>query len=185
MQNLHRNLAGNIRTLREARALSQQRMAELSGIPRPTWASLESGTANPTLTVLSKAASALGVTIEELIGEPRAQVQHIPAAKVQTRRRQGALVRPLVPEALSGIEGSRLELGPSGTMIGVPHTAGTREYLTCERGRIELTAGGEHWLLETGDMLVFRGDQPHTYRNPDSRRISIGISVVCFATRSD
>lgn len=46
------NLAGNIRKLREERGLSQQRMADLSGMPRPTWASLESGSANPTLAVL-------------------------------------------------------------------------------------------------------------------------------------
>ena len=41
------NLAANARRLREARGLSQQQMAQLSGIPRPTWASLEAGDANP------------------------------------------------------------------------------------------------------------------------------------------
>ena len=184
MQELHRNLAANVRKLREAHGLSQQRMAELSGIPRPTWASLESGTANPTLSVLSKAASALQVSIEELVGAPRTDVQHVRAAEVRVRRRQGALIRPLVPETLNGLETSRLELVPSGTMVGIPHTPGTREYLTCERGRIELIAGGEHWLLEAGDMLVFRGDQRHTYRNPDGRRTAVAISVVCFAARS-
>ncbi len=67
MDGLQKNLADNIRRLREAHGLSQQRMAELSGIPRPTWASLESGAANPTLVVLSKAAVALQVSIEELV----------------------------------------------------------------------------------------------------------------------
>jgi hypothetical protein len=36
-------------------------------------------------------------------------------------------------------------------------------------------------LLNEGDMLVFRGDQRHSYLNPDKHRISISISVVCFA----
>ena len=66
-------------------------------------------------------------------------------------------------------------------MAGIPHTAGTREYLTCERGRIELVASGERWELGRGDALVFRGDQRHSYRNLDGRRPAIGISVVCFA----
>lgn len=66
-------------------------------------------------------------------------------------------------------------------MVGIPHTTGTREYLTCERGQVELVAGGEHHLLKEGDMLVFRGDQRHSYFNPDKRRKSISISVVCFA----
>ena len=182
MDDLRRNLADNIRRLREAHKMSQQRMADLSGLPRPTWASLESGAANPTLNVLSKAAQALRVSIEELVGAPRNEIKHIPAADVKQRRRQDACIRPLVPEALSGLEFSRMEIDPGGRMVGVPHTLGTREYLTCERGHIELIVAGDHWSLETGDMLVFRGDQRHSYRNPDTHRNAVGISVVCFAT---
>ena len=180
MQDLHRNLADNIRKLREARGLSQQRMAELSKIPRPTWASLESGTANPTLAVLSKAATALQVSIEELVGAPRAEVRRVRASEVREKRRQGAYIRPLILEPISGLEISRFELEPNGRMVGVPHTPGTREYLTCERGRIELIVAGDHWELEEGDMLVFRGDQRHSYLNPD-RKAAVAVSVVCFA----
>ena len=176
-----RNLASNIRRLREARSMSQQRMAELSGLPRPTWASLESGAANPTLGVLSKAAQALQVSIEELIGLPRNDIEHIRAADVRERRRQDARIRPLVPDALPGLEFSRMEIAPGGRMVGVPHTPGTREYLTCERGRVELVVAGQHWRLDTGDMLVFRGDQRHSYLNPDKRETSVAVSVVCFA----
>ena len=183
MDGLQKNLADNIRRLREAHGLSQQRMAELSGIPRPTWASLESGAANPTLVVLSKAAVALQVSIEELVGAPRTEIQHFRAADIRERRRQGVTVRPLIPEAIAGLEISRMQLDPGGRMIGVPHTNGTREYLTCERGRIELIVSGEHWVLETGDMIVFRGDQRHSYHNPDPEHSSVGIAVVCFAGR--
>jgi len=183
MDRLQKNLADNIRRLREAHGLSQQRMAELSGIPRPTWASLESGAANPTLAVLSKAAIALQVSIEELVGSPRTEIQHFRAADIRERKRQGANVRPLVPEAITGLEITRMQLDPGGRMVGVPHTTGTREYLTCERGRIELIVGGEHWTLETGDMIVFRGDQRHSYHNPENGRESVGIAVVCFSGR--
>ncbi len=175
------NLADNIRRLRAARQLSQQQLADLSGIPRPTWASLETGAANPTLSVLNKAASALNVSIEELIGPPRSEFEFSPADIVRQRKRQGATVRPLVPEAISGLEISRTELQPGGSMIGTPHKTGTREYLTCERGKVELVAAGQHHLLNEGDMLVFRGDQRHSYINPDKRRISVSVSVVCFA----
>ena len=181
MADINRNLADNIRRLREARNMSQQQMANLSGIPRPTWASLETGSANPTLAVLSRAASALNVSIEELIGAARSEFEFIPAIDVQERKRQGARLRPLVPDPLPGIEILRMQLTPGGRMVGVPHTLGTREYLTCERGTIELIAGGGHYKLEEGDMLVFRGDQRHSYRNPDLRRIAVAMSVVCFA----
>lgn len=182
MDDLNRNLADNIKRLREAHNMSQQRMAELSGLPRPTWASLESGAANPTLNVLSKAAQALQVSIEELVGAPRNEVQLIEAADVKERRRQDARLRPLVPDTLPGLEFSRMEIAPGGRMVGVPHTQGTREYLTCEQGSIELIVAGAHWQLAAGDMLVFRGDQRHTYKNTDQRRKAVAISVVCFAS---
>jgi transcriptional regulator with XRE-family HTH domain len=175
------NLAANVRRLREARGLSQQQMAGLSGIPRPTWASLETGAANPTLAVLSRAAAALQVSIEELIGPPRTAARLFSAADVRTRKRGGARLRPLLPEAIRGLEISRLELEPGGHLNGIPHTPGTREYLICESGRIELVASGERWQLAPGDALVFRGDQRHVYRNLDGARPAIAISVVCFA----
>ena len=181
MRDIRRNLAGNIRRLRESHNMSQRQIADLSGIPRPTWASLETGAANPTLVVLSKAAGALNVSIEELIGTPRSEIEFIPADKLRVRKRQGARLRPLAPEALPGLEISRMELVPGGRMVGVPHTQGTREYLTCESGKVELIAGGQHYALGEGDMLIFRGDQRHSYLNPDQRRSAFAVSVVCFA----
>jgi transcriptional regulator with XRE-family HTH domain len=184
VDDLRANLAGNVRRLREARGLSQQRMARLSGIPRPTWASLESGGANPTLAVLSRAAAALQVSIEELVGPPRTAARLFRAAEVRERRRQGGILRPLLPEAIPGLDISRMEIAPGGHVVGVPHTPGTREYLTCERGRIRLVASGERWELAPGDALVFRGDQRHSYHNPDPRRPALAITVVCFAPLS-
>jgi transcriptional regulator with XRE-family HTH domain len=181
MDDLRANLASNVKRLREARGVSQQRMAQLSGIPRPTWASLESGSANPTLAVLSRAAGALQVSIEELVGPPRTAARLFRAAEVKERKRQGARLRPLVPEAIPGLDIARMELAPGGSMVGIPHTPGTREYLTCERGRIELVASGESWSLRAGDALVFRGDQRHSYRNPDGRAAAVAVTVVCFA----
>ena len=58
-------LGANVRALREARGLTQARIAELAGVPRPTWATLESGAANPTLAVMMKVANALQVRLEE------------------------------------------------------------------------------------------------------------------------
>jgi len=178
------HLARNLRRLREERGLSQQQMSHLAGIPRPTWASLESGGANPTLSVLSKTASALQVSIEELIGPPRTACQLFPAAEATVKKRGAARVRPLVPESIPGLDIVRMEIAPGGSMVGTPHTAGTREYLTCERGTVELAVAGEVHRLTPGDALVFRGDQRHTYRNP-GRSSVVAVSVVAFAPVSD
>ena len=65
-------------------------------------------------------------------------------------------------------------------MAGVPHTQGTREYLTCERGAVELSVAGQTYALAPGELLVFPGDQKHGYRNP-TREVSVAFSAVVFA----
>ncbi len=174
------NLGRNIATLREARGQSQQQIARVAGIPRATWANLESGAANPTLAVLIKVAHALQVRLEELIEPPRRTGRLYRAGALPSRTRGPVSVRKLLPETIAGLEIERMELPPRASMAGVPHTAGTREYLTCERGQIELSAGGESYALEPGDVVVFRGDQKHGYRNPGATT-TIAYSVVAFA----
>ena len=174
------NLGRNIRKLREARGLTQQQMAKASGVPRPTWANLESGTANPTLAVLVKVANALQIRVEELIGPPKASAKFYTADSLPVRRRGKVVVRKLLPEAIPGLEIERMEFPPGSQMNGVPHTPGTREYLTCESGEVELSAAGSKWRLAPGELVVFRGDQKHGYRNV-SRSRTIAYSVVAFA----
>lgn len=184
MPDVRAHLAANLRKLREARGLSQQRIAELAGVPRPTWASLESGSGNPTLAVLVRVAFALRVSIEELLAPPRTEARLFRRGELRERRRGGARLRPLLPEPVPGLQISRLELDPRAHLRRVPHTPGTREYLCCERGAVEVTASGERWRLAAGEVLAFRGDQPHVYANPDARRTAVALTVVCLAPRS-
>jgi transcriptional regulator with XRE-family HTH domain len=174
------HLGRNLQALREARNLTQHQLAQLAGLPRATWANLESGAANPTLAVLVRAAQALQVRLEELIEPPRRIGRLYKAASLPSRSRGSITIRKLLPETIAGLEIERMELPPSSSMAGVPHTAGTREYLTCERGRIELSAGGETFTLDPGDVVVFRGDQRHGYRNVGGTA-AIAYSVIAFA----
>ena len=174
------NLGRNIQQLRQARGLSQQQIARVAGIPRATWANLESGVANPTLAVLVAVAQALQVRLEELIEPPRRIGRIYPAASLPTRTRGEVKVRKLLPETIAGLEIERMEFPAGASMTGVPHTPGTREYLTCERGQVELGAGGERFSLGPGDVVVFRGDQKHGYRNPGST-LAVAYSVIAFA----
>ncbi|PRQ03781.1 helix-turn-helix domain-containing protein [Enhygromyxa salina] len=178
------NLAENIRSLRDGRGLSQGQLAKAAGIPRPTWTNLESGSANPTLAVLLKVAAALHVRLEELLAPPRGIGKIYKASELTVRRRGKVTVRKLLPEVLRGLDIERFELAVGATMIGVPHTAGTREYLTCERGSVELSVRGRSFTLEAGDVVVFAGDQQHGYRNV-GRGLAVAHSVVTFAPRSD
>jgi quercetin dioxygenase-like cupin family protein len=155
-------------------------MAKLSGIPRATWGHLESGAANPTLIVLDKVATALSVPIEELTAAPRSSGRLYARDALAARRQGDGLVRKLLPDPIPGMLIDRMEIPPGGRISGVPHMPGTREYLTCEAGEITLAAGGDKWRLQPGDVVVFKGDQRHSYASTGSRT-AVGYSVVVLA----
>ena len=118
------HLGRNIQTLREARGRTQEQIARMAGIPRATWANLESGAANPTLAVLIKVAAALQVRLEELIEPPRRTGRLYRAAELPTREKCSVTVRKLLPESIAGLEIERMELPPRAAMGGRAAQAG-------------------------------------------------------------
>jgi transcriptional regulator with XRE-family HTH domain len=64
----NQNLANNIKKLREAKGLSQEKLARLADVANNTLIKMESGeNQNPTLDTLKKVAKALGVSVDDLI----------------------------------------------------------------------------------------------------------------------
>jgi transcriptional regulator with XRE-family HTH domain len=62
------NLANNIKKLREAKGLSQEKLARLADVANNTLIKMESGeNQNPTLDTLKKVAKALVVSVDDLI----------------------------------------------------------------------------------------------------------------------
>ncbi len=181
---ISRNLAQNIRQLRQARNLTQEQLARLSEVPRPTWSNLESGAANPTIAVLARVAAALQVPVEELISPPKAQARLYPADSIPRKQRGGVLIRKLLPDYLQGLELDRMELPPGSNMTGVPHRLGTREYLACESGNVVLMVSGEKYELSPGDVVVFRGDQKHSYSNRGTKT-AVAYSAIVLGQGTD
>ena len=179
-------LAENLRFLRQRRTLTQAKLAKLCGVPRSTVAQLETGSGNPTLSVLARIAMALQLTIEEILSPPTAGCRVFPKGSLpaRARGRDGlALVQRILPDPIPGMEIDRIELKPGARMTGIPHRPGTREYLACERGAIVLWTSGSRHAVASGDVAAFNGDQPHSYHNEGSQT-AIGFSVVTLAPLS-
>jgi transcriptional regulator with XRE-family HTH domain len=66
-EGVQRRVGVRVRELRAGRGLTQLRLAERSGISRPSVANVEAGRQNVSLRQLCALASALGVTVEELL----------------------------------------------------------------------------------------------------------------------
>lgn len=175
-----KNLSVNLKTIREARNLTQQKLADLAKVPRATLSNMESGEANPTLNALAGIAAALQVSIEELIGTPKEEVRHFKVTDLPMKNRGDIEIRKIVPDPLPAIDIERMQLKPGARMAGIPHRSGTREYLTCEKGTIVLNTNGETYELTEGDVVVFRGDQRHSYQNP-GRSVAVGYSILILS----
>ena len=64
----NQNLSKNIKRLREAKGLSQEKLARLADVANNTLIKMETGeNKNPTLETLKKVAQALGVSVDNLI----------------------------------------------------------------------------------------------------------------------
>jgi len=176
------HLARNLANLRHARSLTQDALAKAAAVPRSTVANLESGTGNPSLTVLVKVAHALGVPIDELLASPRGQVRHWPASEVATRTKgRGVRIRVLVPEPMPDGMIEVMDFEPGAVMGGTPHLPGTREYFTCLQGRVILMVAGDRYELSAGDVLAFPGNLPHSYQNAEALETARGVSLVVLA----
>lgn len=178
LNEISKNLALNVMTLRKKRSLTQARLAEIAGATRASVALIESGTSNPTMEVLLKLSRALQVSFDELMSSPRADCSLIPADKVPSGKpKKGLTVRKILPEneGPAHIDDMILEQGAG--FAGTPHVEGTREFFTCIEGQFTIAVMGEVFLVKKGDVFNFPGDLPHSYKN-SGRGEARGFSVV-------
>lgn len=66
---VRRRAAQNVKRLRREKAISQEELAERSGLHRTYISGIERAVRNPTLTVMDKLAAGLGVALASLVGE--------------------------------------------------------------------------------------------------------------------
>ncbi|MBF0095854.1 MAG: helix-turn-helix transcriptional regulator [Magnetococcales bacterium] len=163
------NLVGmRIRALRGQRKKTQQQLADLAGIPRATLASVERDDANPSLAVVFKIATALGMTIDELVESEQRRIQHVAVEKMRRSSSGDGLYQAITVSPPGSFHFNQLafRLSGQGVYPGVPHPPGSEEYLHVLAGEVELEVAGEHLLVRTGETAAFRGNVRHSYRNP-------------------
>tara|TARA_Y100001970_G_C14037650_1_gene751963 strand:- start:26 stop:586 length:561 start_codon:yes stop_codon:yes gene_type:complete len=176
------NLAQNLLLLRKKRKFTQEKLSSIAQIPRSTLTHMESGSGNPSLQNLVKVAHALSITLEELLAPPKSECQLIKEKDLpQIKRAKGeAIIYKLLVSPLPGTEIDKMELAPGTSIKGIPHIQGTKEYFSCFQGRFNLKISGETYHLNKGDVLIFPGDQNHSYINGGSG-VAIGFSVVSLS----
>ncbi len=166
---LGRRVAENLRQKRKVRGLSLDELAQASGVSRAALSQIETMKSNPTVGILWKIASGLGVPFNELLGEPGRGARVLRHKDAQVlRSTDGKLEsRPLTPAGASPlVEAYELRLSARSAHASESHAPGTQEIVVVLSGLLRLRVDDEILDLGVGDSVAFRADRPHVYENP-------------------
>lgn len=163
-------VGGNLRRLRVKRGLSLEKLSRLSGVSRAMLGQVELGQSAPTINVLWKISTALGVPFSALIGSKQAggvTVLRGEQAKVLSSHDGSFRSRALFPfDEPRRVEFYELRLAARSEERADAHPPGTVENLVVSSGNVEVEVEGARHPLRAGDAIVFEADSPHVYRNP-------------------
>lgn len=162
-------VGANLRRLRGQRGLSLEKLSKLSGVSRAMLGQIELGQSAPTINVLWKISSALGVPFSGLITARQEGSVHVLRAgqsKLLTSHDGAFASRALFPfDSPRRVEFYQLTLKPGAVEKADAHNPGTMENLVVAQGTVEIEADGRREVLEAGDAIVFEADVPHVYRS--------------------
>ncbi|MFI6598058.1 helix-turn-helix domain-containing protein [Nonomuraea sp. NPDC050536] len=160
-------IANNVRAQRSHRGLTLDALAARSGVSRGMLVQVEQGRTNPSVSTLTRIASALGVTVARLV-----EVSDVPVVRIVDKSDvvtfdQGAVQARLLVGADSPmiLELWDWHLAPGEHHDGDAHPPGTREMLTVLAGELTLTVYGKSHVVRTDDAVLFTADRPHRYAN--------------------
>lgn len=168
-ETLTHGIGQRVKQERRSRTWTLDQLAESSGVSRRMLASIEKGSANPSIGTLLRLSDALGIGLPGLVESATSN-----SARV-TRRGTGAvlwtgegggrgvLVAGTKPPDV--VELWDWTLGPEDQHFSEPHSPGTKELLQVHEGSLAVSAGEQRFVLEPGDALTFLGDVAHSYRN--------------------
>jgi transcriptional regulator with XRE-family HTH domain len=158
--------------LRQQRSLSLDELSRQAGVSKSMLSQIERGQANPTVAVVWRLATALGVPLGDLLGESRPSeplLATVPAhaTPLMTSPDGRCELRILGPIDLAGrFEWYLLAVQPGGSLDSQPHEPGSREHLSVLVGSLEVHAGGEQTRLRAGETARYAVDVPHRIANP-------------------
>ena len=166
---LARRIAHRLKAERAARGLSLDDLAKASGVSRAALSQIETLKSNPSIGVLWKIATGLGLPFSDLLDERPTDGTVLRRGEAQALRSPDGRFesRPLTPAGVTPfVEMYELRLSARARYAAEAHAAGTREIVVVLSGLLKITTGQSVFDLEPGDAIAFVADQPHVYENP-------------------
>ena len=158
---LDTRIAGQLKSLRQARGWSLDELAARSGVSRASLSRLENAEVSPTAAVLGKLCAAFGMTMSRLLREVESDFAPLMSRDAQpvwrdpdtgfTRRQVSPPSQKLAGEAIEGTlpPGARIDYDR-------PPRPGLEHHLLLLEGRLTVTADGRAHALMPGDCLRYQ-----------------------------
>jgi XRE family transcriptional regulator, regulator of sulfur utilization len=163
-------LGKTIKRLRNAYSYSLGDLSEQSGVAKSIISQIEKNETNPTISTLYKLARALNAPIEEMLkgdGGP-ALIEKLGPPGTPLLVSEDGKCRVRITGWIRTVELVQwytFEAEPGGVLESDAHPAGSVENLTMLAGQVEVTAGGERFVLKAGETARYRADLPHRIAN--------------------
>jgi len=162
-------VANTLREERRRRDMSLDQLAQRTGVSRAGLSQIETCKTNPSIGVLWKIASGLGIPFADLIGSSPHAVSVLRRIDAQVLRSTDHKFesRPLMPAAgANQVEVYELRLTARARHESEAHGPGTRELVIVLSGALRMTVGEHSEELGPGDSMLFNANAPHVYENP-------------------
>ena len=164
-------VAKRISALRKARNLTFDALARLAGVSKGTLVQIEQERANPSIATLCRLATALGVSVADLVAPAGLTQSSVHIVKADDTRTLwtgpygGSAVLLAGTKGPDMLEMWQWELKPGERFEANSHGRGTRELIHVTSGKLFLEVEGQGTILAAGATAVAKTDRPHGYAN--------------------
>lgn len=180
MEQINQQVGLALKQLRQQRGWSLDQAAHACGVSKAMLGQIERGESSPTVVTLWKIAGGFHVPFSYFMAVPSFSAATLPGfyrgpQPEQSRvMAEGIRVTTLLPfEPALGYELLRVELPVGCEYHSVPHEEGSIEQVILLSGQMAVWLEGCWHSLADGEVLRFRANQAHGYRN-------LGDQSACF-----
>ncbi|MFJ7933290.1 helix-turn-helix domain-containing protein [Sporosarcina sp. NPDC096371] len=166
----------NLREIRKNKRISIEELASFSDVSKLTLGKIERGEANPTLNILWKIARGLNIPLASLVDfQEESEIYRFESNHHFAGQNNDWFITPLC-KTFGSVEWHRACIEPN-SAYSEYHLAGSEEIVHVLNGQLEMEVGGKNHQLNKWDVLKFKGDELHTYRNRSDEKVYLMLSL--------
>lgn len=172
-------LGDRLRAARQARSLTIDEVAKMSGLTKGSLSRIERDEHSPSVASLVAVCRVLSLPVGKLFAEPEVELVTAQDAPLVSLATEGAIEHLLTPRGQSKVQVLKSVVAPGGnggeklyTMIAEV------EVLHVIEGTIEVQFSQHSEDVHAGSTLTFKGEEPHTWRNPSGTDSATAIWII-------